>query len=1052
MRMCAFFLDEQCCEGLYNPRDAEARQQAEALLHTYASNPEYYQQAKAVVENSSSPYAQHLAVTGLVKLMTGANSSSQRRLELRNVVLNMLAQRAAEMEGFVATELVHLLARVTKVGWWDNNTHREIVQDTTNFLNQPTNAHYLIGLRILNQLVQEMNTPTSGQSLIQQRKTSMSFRDALLLHILQIGLTALRQQHEARTGDDKLKELAVMLVQRCLSYDFVGTSQDDSAEDLCNIQVPTSWRSQVEDKNTMQLLVDVYYASEPPVSSTALEAIVKLASVRRSLFQSESERSAFLGRLISASKDILISQTGLNRHENYHEFCKLLMRLKTNYQLSELVSVDNYQQWIENVASFTVKSLESWQWASISVYYLLCLWSRLVTSVPYLKTEAPSYMETYVPQIVETYIRSRLEAVETALASGIDLEEDPLENEERLQDQLDHLPLLCRFNYDSTLKMLLTRLDPLLNAFYEFSNSTSADEGRIELAEGQLTWLVYIVGSIVRGRLSSTSSEQHELADGELACRVFRLVQLTEGGAHSGRQNMRSRQRLDMALMSFFQHFRKVYVGEQIMHQSKVYTQLNEALGLVDHLAVLNEIVTKVTSNLKIYTDAEDVVEKSLSLLQELAGGYMSGKLLLRIDAVGAMLSHHTAENFPFLAHGTSTRSRTTFYFTLGRLLFMDDSQSKFKYFVEPFTTLLTQLKQQAHDANAFRSQQTRAALIGLFRDLRGLTQAATSRKTYSMVFDWLYPNYFEVVQRAAEVWSDDVEVITPLLKFMNEFVHNKTQRLVFDSSSVNGILLFREVSKLLKSYGNFVLSLGTVSDVYKAKYKGMATCLRILTRALSGNYVNFGVFELYNDPALNDALDIALTMGLSMPLNDVLVYRKVARAYYALIEVLCHSHTQKIVMCNTQTFTHIIYSLEEGLKCLDTTISSQCASAVDNIATFYYTRLPIDESSDDAAKAIATHLANVSNALLDILQVLFELVLYQDCANQWSLSRAMLPLILLNESYFNEVKARIVSGQPVERQQKLTEGFEKLMQDLKPTLEPKNRDRFTQNLQVLRT
>jgi exportin-7 len=38
--------------------------------------------------------------------------------------------------------------------------------------------------------------------------------------------------------------------------------------------------------------------------------------------------------------------------------------------------------------------------------------------------------------------------------------------------------------------------------------------------------------------------------------------------------------------------------------------------------------------------------------------------------------------------------------------------------------------------------------------------------------------------------------VTTALLKFIAEFVLNKTQRLTFDSSSPNGILLFREVSK----------------------------------------------------------------------------------------------------------------------------------------------------------------------------------------------------------------------------------------------------------------
>ena len=40
-------------------------------------------------------------------------------------------------------------------------------------------------------------------------------------------------------------------------------------------------------------------------------------------------------------------------------------------------------------------------------------------------------------------------------------------------------------------------------------------------------------------------------------------------------------------------------------------------------------------------------------------------------------------------------------------------------------------------------------------------------------------------------------QVSTAVLKFMAEFVLNKTQRLTFDSSSPNGILLFRQVSKV---------------------------------------------------------------------------------------------------------------------------------------------------------------------------------------------------------------------------------------------------------------
>lgn len=49
---------------------------------------------------------------------------------------------------------------------------------------------------------------------------------------------------------------------------------------------------------------------------------------------------------------------------------------------------------------------------------------------------------------------------------------------------------------------------------------------------------------------------------------------------------------------------------------------------------------------------------------------------------------------------------------------------------------------------------------------------------------------------------------------------------------------------------------------------------------ALSGNYVNFGVFELYGDRALSDALDIALKMTLSIPLADILAFRKVCELF----------------------------------------------------------------------------------------------------------------------------------------------------------------------------
>ena len=79
--------------------------------------------------------------------------------------------------------------------------------------------------------------------------------------------------------------------------------------------------------------------------------------------------------------------------------------------------------------------------------------------------------------------------------------------------------------------------------------------------------------------------------------------------------------------------------------------------------------------------------------MQDLAAGYMSGKLLLKLDAVAFILGHHTAEHFAFLRDPGNSRARTAFYATLARLLFMEDTPARFKAFVAPLQQARSLLK-----------------------------------------------------------------------------------------------------------------------------------------------------------------------------------------------------------------------------------------------------------------------------------------------------------------------------------------------------------------------
>ncbi|XP_050281550.1 uncharacterized protein LOC126722441 [Quercus robur] len=1006
---------EALCERLYNSQDSVERAHAENTLKCFSMNTDYISQCQYILDHALTPYALMLASSSLLKQVTEHSLALQLRLDIRNYLINYLATRGPELQPFVTASLIQLLCRVTKFGWYDDDRFRDVVKESTNFLSQATSDHYAIGLKILNQLVSEMNQPNPGLPSTHHRRVACAFRDQSLYQIFQISLTSLRQLKSDVVS--RLQELALSLSLKCLSFDFVGTSIDESSEEFGTVQIPSSWRPVLEDSETLQIFFDYYAITKAPLSKEALECLVRLASVRRSLFTNDAARSKFLAHLMTGTKEILQTGQGLADHDNYHEYCRLLGRFRVNYQLSELVNVEGYSDWIRLVAEFTLKSLQSWQWASSSVYYLLGLWSRLVASVPYLKGDAPSLLDEFVPKITEGFITSRFNSVQAGLPD--DLTENPLDNVELLQDQLDCFPYLCRFQYESSSLYIINIMEPILQAYTERARLQIADNSDLAIIEAKLAWIVHIVAAIVKTKLSTGCSvESQEVFDAELSARVLQLINVTDSGLHGQRYSEVSKQRLDRAILTFFQHFRKSYVGDQAMHSSKqLYARLSELLGLHDHLLLLNVIVSKIATNLKCYTESEEVIDHTLSLFLDLASGYMTGKLLLKLDTVKFIVANHTREHFPFLEEYRCSRSRTTFYYTIGWLIFMEDSPVKFKSSMDPLLQVLISL--ESTPDSLFRTDVVKYALIGLMRDLRGIAMATNSRRTYGLLFDWLYPAHMPLLLKGISHWTDTPEVrkhsqFLPIFGFFEQYPH---------------------ICFLMKN----------ICDKLIFFYHHRMT-------ALAGNYVNFGVFELYGDRALSDALDVALKMTLSIPLADILAFRKLTRAYFAFLEVLFSSHIVFILNLDTNTFRHIVGSLESGLKGLDTNISSQCASAVDNLAAYYFNNITMGEAPNSpAAMNLARHIVDCPNLFPEILKTLFEIVLFEDCGNQWSLSRPMLSLILISEQIFTDLKAQILASQPADQHQRLSLCFDKLMADVTRSLDSKNRDKFTQNLTIFR-
>ena len=445
---------------------------------------------------------------------------------------------------------------------------------------------HIVGLRVLVNLVEEMNIHTSGRTMTHHRKTAVSFRDNALFPVFQLAtetLTHLQTGSFSGMTEVQTKKMtmhALSATTACLSFDFIGTNPEESPEDVGTVQVPSSWRPIVQNTTTMQLLFEFYLNTAPPMSNLALESIVQLSSVRRSLFSVEKERTDFLNHLMKHVHDIMLEKKGLEHVENYHQFCRLLGRLKASYQLSELVRTPGFSDWLGLAVDFTIKSLQNWEMSMNSIHYLLALWGRLVAALPYLKPEAndgqvfSQFLRQCVMQVVQSYIDIMLSTVDTVVESDGGIE-DPLDDEGSLKEQMDRFPVLVRLQFDTVAQYLVTRYEETIGQYQSLLGTlqgpaTDQVAEQVSMIEGRLTWLTHMIAAIIGCQSHSDNKKagDDQLWDGQMSRYVFQLVQLIDYRLENSQGQAKCDIKLEHAILTFFTAFKRVYLMDNFSRDS----------------------------------------------------------------------------------------------------------------------------------------------------------------------------------------------------------------------------------------------------------------------------------------------------------------------------------------------------------------------------------------------------------------------------------------------------------------------------------------------------
>jgi exportin-7 len=85
-----------------------------------------------------------------------------------------------------------------------------------------------------------------------------------------------------------------------------------------------------------------------------------------------------------------------------------------------------------------------------------------------------------------------------------------------------------------------------------------------------------------------------------------------------------------------------------------------------------------------------------------------------------------------------------------------------------------------------------------LFHIIKGIVSGMNTSKNFALFFDWFYPEYFQIIARALNAFIRDDEMVLLILKFLCEMVNNRCSRLRFDAWNINGLIVFKEASKIV--------------------------------------------------------------------------------------------------------------------------------------------------------------------------------------------------------------------------------------------------------------
>mmetsp|Transcript_11146 Transcript_11146/g.11178 ORF Transcript_11146/g.11178 Transcript_11146/m.11178 type:complete len:373 (+) Transcript_11146:456-1574(+) len=366
--------------------------------------------------------------------------------------------------------------------------------------------------------------------------------------------------------------------------------------------------------------------------------------------------------------------------------------------------------------------------------------------------------------------------------------------------------------------------------------------------------------------------------------------------------------------------------------------------------------------NLTRYSEGR-IVRWTLELFEWLTKGFYSSKILVKIDIIQDLMIQY--ETYQLCS--TNAKYRERLYFALTNLWTNEEVQEPLTHFLRPIGSQIQRLMMTPNEVE----------LLFLYKELKGVCGVLFNAKLYNEFFEWFYEGNISIIFTTVQNYMYNNNLINSLLGFLTELAFSRNTRITFDVACAYGIIIFKNLSHILTACCKSLIEQQITQENYNIFYKRIKNILKLIVKLLSGNYVNFGVFEVYGDTCFLETLSFCFSVLDKIPKSEAITFSKLVDNIYEFLELVTKSHLKTVfTQLQSSCYSTIIFYILQGLN---STNMKNCLSAANATTYICDYIIRIGAKNTQETEAVKRILNEFPSSLTDLLSQVMDIILTED-------------------------------------------------------------------------